>query len=60
MSHVGRRFAHEPLYDFQRGKVKVYCRCAAQSGLLDTFEEAHEAHRTHVGLKELEEKVRMH
>lgn len=55
-----RRFAHEPVYCKMRGRIKVYCRCGEQSDLLPDLEQAVEAYKLHVGLKELEQKVAFH
>ena len=53
-----RKWAHEPLYDVSRGEVKIYCRCGSQSGrAYETLAEAQQAHKDHVGLKELQKKV---
>lgn len=50
-----RKFAHEPLLDVSKGVIKGYCRCGSQTKRrFDSAEEAMEAHKKHVGLKELQ------
>lgn len=50
-----RKFAHEPVYCQQRGRVKVYCRCGRfQSPRHDDFEGAQDAYKKHVGIRERE------
>lgn len=58
--YLQRKFAHEPLLSQEQGKIKVYCRCGAQSVPLENLETAQEVYKLHVGLKEMEQKQLLH
>ena len=56
------KFAHEPLFDVQKGHVKVYCTgrgCGVQSGKLDSMEDAMDADQGHLALVGIVEKQKM-